>query len=180
MPAATEAAAAAPQRWRPRKHLWAAVALMIGGTACYQGISAWREEHAFLINRTDSLPVWAFWIHKNHMPQRGQYVFFKPPATALVIRHFGNKPEMFGKIVYGMPGDTVTHQAADVFVNGKLVAHMKALTKAGEPLTAGPTGKIPAGCYYVGTPHKDGFDSRYAEIGYACAGKIIGTGVPIL
>ncbi len=180
MPAAIEAPAIPRERWRPRKHLWAAMALLIGGTVAYQGISEWQENHAFLINRTESLPVWAFWIHKNHMPARGQYVFFKPPLSPLLARHFGNKPEMFGKIVYGMPGDTVIHRGADVYVAGRLVAHMKLLTKRGEPLTQGPTGTIPAGCYYVGTPHKDGFDSRYAEVGYACVGRIIGTGVPIL
>ncbi|MBB5712350.1 S26 family signal peptidase [Sphingomonas xinjiangensis] len=166
--------------WRPNKARWTAVLLLIGGGAAYQGLTDWRDNHAFLINRTDSLPVWAFWIHKNQAPERGEYVFFKPPANALVARHFGTKPEMFGKIVYGMPGDEVRHQGRDVLVNGHVVAQMKPITKAGEPLTAGPTGKIPQGCFYVGTPHKDGFDSRYAEIGYACTNKIIGTGVPVL
>jgi conjugal transfer pilin signal peptidase TrbI len=47
-------------------------------------------------------------------------------------------------------------------------------------LVAGPTGVIPQGCYYVGSPHKDGFDSRYAAIGYACSNKIVGVGDPIL
>lgn len=168
------------RRWRPNMRLWGPIGLLIVGSAAYSAICEWRDSHGLLINTSQSLPNWAFVIHKTARPERGQYVFFVPPAHPLVVRHFGAKKQMFGKIVYGMPGDTVTHHAADVFVNGKLVAHMKPLTKAGEPLTAGPTGKIPAGCYYVGTPHKDGFDSRYAEIGYACAGKIIGTGVPIL
>ena len=57
---------------------------------------------------------------------------------------------------------------------------MKPVTKSGETLVAGPTGVIPQGCYYVGSPHKDGFDSRYAAIGYACADKIVGVGQPIL
>lgn len=178
---ATAIDASAPtERWRPRKHRWAAIFVLIAGVAGYQGLSEFRDNHAFLINRTDSLPVWAFWIHKNRAPARGEYVFFQPPSHPLVIRHFGAKPEMFGKIVYGIPGDTVSHRGSDVVVAGKVVAQMKPLTRAGETLTAGPTGTIPAGCYYVGTPHKDGFDSRYAEIGYACTRKIVGTGVPIL
>jgi conjugal transfer pilin signal peptidase TrbI len=79
-----------------------------------------------------------------------------------------------------MPGDTVAHRGAQVLVNGRVVGRMKPLTRFGEPLAAGPTGTIPHGCYYVGTPHKDGFDSRYAAIGYACAKKIVGVGEAIL
>ena len=172
-------AAPAP-RWRPNKHRWAALGLFIFGGAALTGIADWRDTHGLLINSSESLPNWAFVIHKTAVPKRGEYVFFVPPADPLVIRHFGAKKQMFGKIVYGMPGDVVEHRGADVYVAGKLVAHMKPLTRFGEPLVAGPTGVIPAGCYFVGTPHKDGFDSRYAAIGYACTKKIVGVGEPIL
>jgi len=67
-----------------------------------------------------------------------------------------------------------------VKVNGREVARMKAVTKLGEALTPGVTGAIPAGCYYAGTPHRDGFDSRYAEIGLVCRRQIIGVGTPVL
>ena len=166
--------------WRPRKNLWAAMGLFFAVAAALSGIADWRETHGLLINPTTSLPNWAFVIHKTHVPARGDYVFFVPPAAPLVIRHFGAKKQMFGKIVYGMPGDTVVHRGADVIVAGRLVGRMKPLTKAGETLLAGPTGVIPEGCYYVGSPHKDGFDSRYAAIGYACSNKIVGVGQPIL
>lgn len=94
--------------------------------------------------------------------------------------HFGGEKQLFGKIVYGMPGDMVVHRGADVFVAGERVSHMKPYTKSGERLLPGPTGVIPPGCYYVGSPHKDGFDSRYAAIGYACARAIVGVGDPVL
>ena len=87
---------------------------------------------------------------------------------------------MFGKRVYGMPGDVVTHMGSVVAINGKPVAHMKPLSRSGERLTPGTTGRVPQGCYFVGTPHPDGFDSRYAEIGFVCGKQIIGTGEPIL
>ena len=87
---------------------------------------------------------------------------------------------MFGKIVYGMPGDTISHAGSEVAVNGRTVARMKPLTRFGEPLTPGATGVVPPGCYFAATPHKDGFDSRYAEIGFVCARQVIGTGEPIL
>ena len=50
----------------------------------------------------------------------------------------------------------------------------------GEPLALGPTGVVPQGCYFVTTAHKDGFDSRYAAIGWICARRILGVGRPIL
>ena len=81
-------------------------ALMAGATQAdvLGAISDWREDHALLINTTESLPNWAFLIHRNKLPARGDYVFFDPPASELVRAHFGPKPQMFGKIVYGMPG----------------------------------------------------------------------------
>ena len=107
-------------------------------------------------------------------------VFFVPPAHPIVIRHFGSNKQMFGKIVYGMPGDTVEHRGNTVLVAGRVVSHTKPATRFGEPLVRGSNGVVPQGCYYVGTPHKDGFDSRYAAIGYACSDKIVGVGEPIL
>jgi conjugal transfer pilin signal peptidase TrbI len=32
-----------------------------------------------LINTTQSLPNWAFWIDKHRVPQRGDFVVFAPP-----------------------------------------------------------------------------------------------------
>jgi conjugal transfer pilin signal peptidase TrbI len=179
---ASNAAIAASPRdgFRPRKRLWAALGLFIAGGASLSAIAEWRDTHALLINASESLPNWAFVIHKTAVPKRGEYVFFTPPTVPLVIKHFGAKKQMFGKIVYGMPGDLVVHRGADVIVAGKLVSHMKPFTRTGEPLVAGPTGVIPQSCYYVGSPHKDGFDSRYAAIGFACADRIVGVGKPIL
>ena len=56
----------------------------------------------------------------------------------------------------------------------------KTIEVFGEPLTPGATGVVPPGCYFAATPHKDGFDSRYAEIGFVCARQVIGTGEPVL
>ena len=177
---ATAASDLPPSRWRPRKRLWALLAVAVGSTAVLGAISDWRDRHVFLINATDSLPNWAFLIRRGVRPVRGDYVFFEPPTSALLRRHFGPRPEMFGKIVYGVAGDIVAHDGAIVTINGKPVARMKPLTKAGEPLTPGAIGTIPAGCFYAGSPHRDGFDSRYAEIGFVCGRQIIGVGSSIL
>lgn len=171
---------ASAEGFRPRKRLWAALAAFIVGGVSLNAIAEWRDTHGLLINASQSLPNWAFVIHKTSVPKRGEYVFFVPPAVPLVIKHFGAKKQMFGKIVYGMPGDTVVHHGSAVIVAGNVVGHLKPFSKSGEPLVAGPTGVIPQNCYYVGSPHKDGFDSRYAAIGYACSNKIVGVGQPIL
>lgn len=163
-----------------RRRLWTLGAVFVGGSIVLGAIADWRDRHAFLINTTDSLPNWAFVIDLGAMPGRGDYVFFDPPPSALVRRHFGPRPQMFGKIVYGVPGDVVRHWHRAVTVNSRVVGYTKPATKAGEPLAIGPSGVVPAGCFYVGTPHPDGFDSRYAAIGFACRRQIIGTGRPIL
>jgi conjugal transfer pilin signal peptidase TrbI len=74
----------------------------------------------------------------------------------------------------------VAHWHRAVTVNGRIVGYTKPTTRSGERLAIGPSGVIPAGCYYVGTPHKDGLDSRYAAIGFACRRQIVGTGEAIL
>ena len=166
--------------WRPRTRLWGLYGGLVAGSVVLGAISDWRDNHALLINTTDSLPNWAFVIHRNKVPVRGEYVFFDPPPSELVRRHFGAKPQMFGKIVYGLPGDVVAHWHRAVTVNGRIVGYTKPTTRSGERLAIGPSGVIPVGCYYVGTPHKDGFDSRYAAIGFACRRQIVGTGEAIL
>ena len=179
-PVVMPATVAATSSWRPRKRLWAALGLFAAGTLVLTALADWRDRHALLINATDSLPNWAFLIERGRAPGRGDIVFFDPPPSALVRRHFGEKPRLFGKRVYGMPGDVVAHVGSDVTVNGRWIARMKPASRFGEPLTPGATGKVPPGCYYAGTPHRDGFDSRYAEIGFVCARQIVGIGEPVL
>ncbi|WRD78927.1 S26 family signal peptidase (plasmid) [Sphingobium baderi] len=157
---------------------------MLGGGLLFclglHALREWRATHSLLINLTHSLPNWAFLLEEDRMPARGDYIFFTPPQNALVRAHFGEKAPPFGKLVLGMPGDLVAHSGEVVTINGRPVATMKARTRLGEPLTPGRTGLVPQGCYYAGSAHKDGFDSRYAEIGFVCGTQVIGTGVPVL
>jgi len=111
---------------------------------------------------------------------RGDYAFFRAPQTALVTGHFGRNAPPFGKIVYGVAGDQVTRSDNIVRVNGVPIVKLKRFTKLGEALAPGPTGTIPRGCYFMATPHKDGLDSRYADIGFICSDRIIGSGKAIL
>lgn len=159
---------------------WAMVGVFGVGIASYNAIAAWQESHSFMINASASLPNWAFFVRANKTPVMGDYVFFVPPPGELVLRHFGSDQGPFGKQVIGMSGALVEHRGAWVYVDGVRVAHMKPRSRFGEVLHPGPTGVVPRDCYYVGTDHPDGFDSRYAEIGFACRKAILGTGTPIL
>ena len=71
-------------------------------------------------------------------------------------------------------------RSMSVSVNGARVAHLKPLSKRGERLVPGPVGRVPPGCYFMGSPHPDGFDSRYADIGWVCGPQIVGTGIAVL
>lgn len=159
---------------------WAAIGLLGAGLAASSALTAWRDEHAILINTTQSLPNWAFFIDKGKAPRRGDFVVFNPPKTALIVAHFGKDPAPFAKRALGMPGDLVSREGAEVRINGEPVAHLKRVTRRGEVLAPGPTGTIPARCFYLGTAHPDGFDSRYGDIGFVCADRIVGSGDAVL
>lgn len=163
-----------------RRGRYAALAVIGLALLGYNGLAGWRANHAMLINATSSLPNWAFVIDKQRRPARGNFIFFDPPPSALLKRHFGADLKPFGKIVYGVGGDRVEAQGRLFFVNQRPVALAKPATRLGEPLALGPTGIIPRGCYFVGTPHKDSFDSRYAAIGWICSPRVIGVGEAIL
>lgn len=170
----------APGRAPGHRSRWLAIALLAAALAGSSALGSWRDEHAILINTTHSLPNWAFFIDKGKAPRRGDFVVFNPPETRLIAAHFGNRPAAFAKRALGMPGDLVTREGAVVRINGAEVARLKPMTKRGEPLVPGPTGRVPERCYYLGTAHSDGFDSRYADIGFVCASRIVGTGDAIL
>ncbi len=170
-----------PRFWSPaRARRWATLALLaVGGTA-YAALAGWSDGHVFLVNQSTSLPNWAFVVDRNRLPGRGDHVFFDPPPSPLLERHFGRDHQPFGKIVYGVAGDEVTRRGRLFLVNGRAVALAKPTTLRGEPLELGPTGTVPRGCYFVATPNKDSFDSRYALIGWVCRRQVLGTGEAIL
>lgn len=141
---------------------------------------AFGKDHAFLINASPSLPHWAFWLDRKAPIARGSLIFFAPPQSRLIEVHFGTGAQLFGKRVLGVPGDVVSHQGNAVFINGRRVAERLDKTRLGIVLHQGPSGRIPEGCYYTGTAHPRGLDSRYAEIGWVCRPQIIGSGRAIL
>lgn len=159
--------------------LAAIAALTIAATA-YTSLARWSDTHAFMVNQTDSLPNWGFFVESGRFPARGDYVIFDPGHDPLTEKFFGKKPPAFAKIAYGVPGDVVERQGDTVLVNGTPVVRTKPVTRLGDPLTLGPTGVVPENCVFAGTSHKDGFDSRYAHIGFVCTDRLVGTATPLL
>lgn len=153
---------------------------LVAGALALTALDAFARGHALMINASPSLPYWAIWTTTDKVPKRGDIILFTPPPSALLASHFGKEPKPFGKLVSAIPGDVVTRRDRDFFVKGHLVATAKPASRNGEPLALGPSGLVPAGCYFVTTPHKDGFDSRYAAIGWICRERILGTGRAIL
>ena len=180
VPLLTPIGSAATHGQPRRRRVYAALILIFGGITLFQAITRWKTSHAFLINVSPSLPNWAFVLETKAPPARGSLIFFRPPTSPVLVNNFGTKPMLFGKHVYGVAGDVVALEGRTFFINGKPVAIAKAKSRRGEPLALGPVGVIPYGCYFAGTPHTDGFDSRYAIIGWICRDRIVGTGSTIL
>jgi len=151
-----------------------------GAVLALSAVAGFARDHALMINVSPSLPYWAIWLDRGAVPSRGDIILFDPPASELLIKHFGKSPKPFGKRVAGLPGDMVREDGRTYFVNGVPVAKAKLTSLRGEPLALGPTGRVPSSCYFVATEHADGFDSRYAAIGWVCKNRVLGVGRPIL
>src|SRR3546814_3889969 len=80
---------AAKLGWRPNPKLLLLLGAFVGGSVALTGLADWSDDHLFLVNTTDSLPNWAFLIERGRLPAKGEFIFFDPPASALLRRHFG-------------------------------------------------------------------------------------------
>ena len=144
----------------------AVAGLMVFGHYCTLAINGW----------TSSLPQKAFIVLKQDKAiERDGYVSFTWAGGGPYPKGLG-----FVKIVKGIPGDVVTVQGRDFYVNGLKVATAKEHSLKGQPLELGPTGIIPPGHYFVWTPHKDSLDSRYRLTGWVKQEQITGRAVPLI
>ena len=99
---------------------------------------------------------------------------YPPELADAIAGYHGSTPSRVVEIGAG------TGKGTEVLVNGRKVGARLVKTRLGLKLSPGPEGVIPRGCYYVGSDHPRGFDSRYAEVGFACRGHILGSGRAIL
>ena len=127
-------------------------------------------------NVTDSLPGRVYLIVKVQKPGQGDKVAFYPPKTPYYPQGI-----FFTKILLGMPGDVVSHQGRDVYLNSKKIGTAVPFDRARHrPLEMAPAGVIPAGHYFVWTPHPRSYDSRYADIGLVSDAQILGRAYRLL
>lgn len=130
-------------------------------------------------NISESINANFFIIDKSILPERGEYVAFN--YYDITNEHYKSgmlktPPQVvFIKKVIGVAGDTVSQQNREFFVNGQSAGIAKIKSKGSRPLKANEfQGVIPSGYYYVHTPHKDSYDSRYADVGLIPVAEIRG------
>lgn len=139
------------------------------------GIGYFLSNYLIIINVTESLPNFAFIVHKGQKPQYyGQIIAFKVNPK----NYYGEVN--FIKKLAGLPNDVVTVQNRFFYINGKFIAYAKEKAKNNRVLALGASGKIPAHKYFLFSEHPDSYDSRYEDIGLVDDDSIIGTATPIL
>tara|TARA_R110002096_G_scaffold365345_2_gene558704 strand:+ start:2269 stop:2769 length:501 start_codon:yes stop_codon:yes gene_type:complete len=146
-------------------------ALLTGLILCVAaGLSSYKAtaHRVFALNYSESLPHWAFIIDRGREPHVGDMVFFVPPEN----RFYGDRP--FVKKIAAGPGDRVSIIDHQLFINGEPLCELLEQAKDGSPLHPGPTGIIPDGQYFIHSNHERSYDSRYRDIGWISAGRIIG------
>ncbi|GAB4362301.1 MAG: hypothetical protein Kow006_33520 [Gammaproteobacteria bacterium] len=160
--------------WR-RFRRWCGLTLLLIGLI--GGMDALASPWVTLgINGTPSLPGVLYLVIKGQAPRgRGDLVAFRPPT-----HRFYPEGMVFIKRVGGLPGDVVSRRGPAFYINGGFVGLAKAETSGGEPLAPGPVGVIPPGAIFVWTGHPDSYDSRYADIGWIAADRIVGRALRLL
>lgn len=139
----------------------------------------WVLDHYRLyVNVSPSLPQKYWIVAYGKTPKRQDYVCFKPLKSIAKEYEFSENVT-WTKQVLGVPGDVVTCHDRDFYINGQYSATAKTHSLKGEPLKIGSTGTINEGQYYVSTPHKDSFDSRYEKMGWLDKSQIIGVAYPL-
>jgi len=129
----------------------------------------------YITNIDQSLPGIFYQIERGELPKRNDVAGIRVPKNP-----YYPEGAPFLKIIRGVPGDVVTCDGRRFFINGVFAGEAKEQTQRGNPLTLGPTGIIPADHYFVWTPHKDSYDSRYGEVGWVAKQNILGTARRVL
>lgn len=125
----------------------------------------------FILNTTDSLPGYLYLLDENSKDlKKGNVV------AVIVPQNPFSKNQNFLKQVWGVPNDNVSFdKLGNFFINGELKGIAKKVTTGTQqPLIHSEPGVIKANHYFLGTPHKDSFDSRYIYIGNIHEKNIIG------
>lgn len=120
-----------------------------------------------LINRSKSLPQRFFLCVKSQKIERGSIVTFWKKGSLI--------PQYdLTKIVAGLPGDHITFQDGNIWVEGQMIGPLYPQTKAGEALTPLKSTIIPKGFVFLKGTHPFSLDSRYEEFGLVSVNDIQG------
>ena len=130
------------------------------------GVSPWIK---IGFNGTNSIDGYVFLIVKSRMPDKGELAAFWPPENEFY------KNIWFVKYVKGVNGDFVQWNGNHFYINGKHEGVAKTHSKKGIALEKSYSGTLGVQQYFLWTPHKDSFDSRYSQIGWIHESNIIGT-----
>ena len=153
------------------KRLWVPVSLAAV-------VVLFNNNFCFAKNITPSLPQKYWLIAKGKTPKRGDYICFNLSEEAVKQNNIPSNVT-FTKQVIGVEGDKVTIKNRDFYINDNYVATAKTHSLKGEPLTPSSEGVLGKGQYYVFTPHKDSFDSRYEKMGWVNQEQVVGVAYPL-
>lgn len=126
-------------------------------------ISLKISDKEIALNYSDSLPNYFFVVEKNLDFSKGDLVQFEHISIDKKFYRSGTK--MIKKII-GVEGDVITFSGQDFYVNAKYFGTAKKLSTKGIPLEKNISKTLGQDEYFVWTPSKDSFDSRYAHVGY--------------
>jgi conjugal transfer pilin signal peptidase TrbI len=77
-------------------------------------------------------------------------------------------------------GDLITRAGPRFYLDGEYLGEAKKYSLEGFPLVPSEGGVILKGRYFMWTPHKDSYDSRYQDIGTISSDRIVGTAYRVL
>lgn len=147
---------------------------LFGLIAAGNAATLWQRSWYVSFNWTESLPFWVFYVDEKAEPLLGDYIDFWPPDNPYY------EEISFVKQIAAGPGDEVSCEGRTFLAHGAIIAEAKTHSQGGDPLVQGPCGVVPEDHYFVVTPHKDSFDSRYEVIGYVPRDRVRGVARPLL
>ncbi len=137
------------------------------------GILYFVERYKIIVNISHSLPNRFFLVDTyDKNPELNSYIAFIPPENPYYR-------QIFVKIVKGKADDSVKIIQNKLYINEQFLGIVKTKSKLGKPLKPGPTGTIPLDYFFVYSPHKDSYDSRYSDIGWISRASIVGVALPL-
>ncbi|MCG6391828.1 signal peptidase I [Vibrio fluvialis] len=144
---------------------------MILLSSCAIGLST---RYTLSLNTTESLDYRVFITDKRQKHiEKGEYVkFLLPPNKYFYQSHWTKR-------VAGVPGDTITVNGRDVYVNGQFVGHAKDRSATNTEYFPIEPGIIPPGYYFMQADHEDSYDSRYKSFGLVHESTFIGRDYPL-